>query len=81
MLELFWALVGSKWVRRLGLCVAVVAGYAWWEGRTENKGAARVVTEINTQAGKLSAKATQERERADVSDAAERLRKRSCRDC
>ena len=50
MLELFWALIGSKWIRRLGLCLAVVAGYAWWEGRAEQKGADRVLVMIEKKA-------------------------------
>ena len=50
MPALFFALIGSKWVRRLGICFAVVAGYAWWEAKTEQKGAERVVVKIEKKA-------------------------------
>ena len=46
MIELFFALIGSKWVRGLGLCLAVLGGYAWWEARTEQKGAEKVLIKV-----------------------------------
>lgn len=61
-IELFWALVGSKWVRRLGLCVIALGAYAFWEQRTEQKGAEKVTAKIEEKANADAQTATDVRE-------------------
>ena len=47
---LLWALIGSKWVRRLGVCLVAVSAYAWCDSRTQQKGADRVLVKIEKKA-------------------------------
>ena len=62
MIELFWALIGSKWVRRLGILFIAVAAYSFWESRVENRGAERVTTRIEKKANDNAATATDVRD-------------------
>ena len=81
-MALFWALAGSKWVRRLTACFVVVGAYAIWESRVENRGAERVIVKVNQSAEKISADAKKARTRADhAADPAAELRKRTCPGC
>ncbi len=82
MIELFFALVGSKWIRRLGICLVAVSAYAWWDARTQNKGAERVIVKVNIDAGKKIEQAEKARTRVDgVVDPVGELRKRTCPGC
>ena len=60
-MELFWALAGSKWVRRLAACFVVVGAYAIWESRVEKRGAERVIVKIETKANADAKTATEVR--------------------
>ena len=82
MIGVAWAIFRGS--AALQFATAMLAVWIAWGANNvhqRNVGASRVVTEINTQAGKISAKAIEARGRGDVPDAAERLRQRSCRDC
>ena len=61
-MDLLFALLGSKWVRRLGVCFLVVAAYAVWESRVEQRGAERVTTRIEKKANDNAATATDVRD-------------------
>ena len=63
--------------------IAVAAAgvlFGSWLFTHDNKVRATQTVEINQAAEKIGEKAVENRKRADVPDAAERLRKRSCRD-
>ena len=75
------ALWGARGLALVGALLIGLLGVKAWQLRQQSLGAAKVVATINKQAEKISAKADQARERASVPDAAERLRRRSCRDC
>ncbi len=47
---MIWALLGSRSVRIVGACFIAVGAYAWWEARTEQKGAERVIVKIEKKA-------------------------------
>ena len=50
VVELFWALAGSKWVRRLAIVTGVVFAYSMWEGRVEQRGEDRAFVKVERKA-------------------------------
>lgn len=62
--EIGAALLGSKWVRRLGLALLAVGSYAMWQSHVENRGAERVVVKVEKKANANAATAMEIREEA-----------------
>lgn len=74
----FLATTVGRWAAICGMALIAWFGFARYY---ENKGASRVVSQIETKAKVLNEKASEAYDAANKPGAADRLRKRYCLDC